>query len=157
MLELSGLPVPDTAQGQSFVSLLEREQLASGNVAYAQTPWSPTPVFSERMRESPGGVPGDTRFFSYSVIDAGWKLVHHVYIDEGLDLPEYQLFDHANDPLDQVDLAAENPAVVESLRQLLEDWMGYADAAELPADGTAMEGLNPAELQRLCSLGYIAC
>ncbi|MGD8340445.1 MAG: sulfatase [Gammaproteobacteria bacterium] len=156
MLELSGLPVPATAQGQSFVSLLEPEQLAGGNVAYAQT-WSPTPVFSERMRESPGGVPGDTRFFSYSVIDAGWKLVHHVYIDEGLDLPEYQLFDHVNDPLDQIDLAQENPAVVESLTQLLQDWMAYADAAELAGDGEATEGLDPAELQRLCSLGYIAC
>jgi arylsulfatase A-like enzyme len=157
MLELSGLKIPETAQGQSFRSLLELEQLAGGSVESAQSGWRSQPVFSERMRESDGGVPGDKRVFSYSVIDDGWKLVHNIFVSEGLSIPEYQLFDHLNDPLDQNSLAGENPDIVENLTRLLEDWMEYTTAAKLPAGDAAMQNLNPAELQRLCSLGYIAC
>ena len=165
MLELSGLPAPETVQGQSFVPLLaSRERLAGGGVSHAQGAWRPAPVFSERMPESPAtvgpGLPGivtDMRLYSYSVIDGGYKLVQHVFIADGLGIPEYQLFDHVADPLDQDDIAAENPEIVERLKQLLGDWQEYADAARFPEDGVATENLDPAELQRLCSLGYIAC
>jgi len=153
MLELSGLQVPETAQGQSFVPLLG----AAGSGARAGSPWRPVPVFSERMRESNGGVPGDKRVFGYSVIDGGFKLVHNIFVADGLDIPEYQLFDHARDPLDQDDIAVGNPAEVERLTRLLGDWMDYTEAAGLPDSVSAIEGLDPSELRRLCSLGYIAC
>ncbi|HEY5665740.1 MAG TPA: sulfatase [Gammaproteobacteria bacterium] len=157
MLELSGLAVPEAAQGQSFLSLLEPRQLASSGVAYAQEPWQPTPVFTEQLRDDNGPEPGPFPRDAYAVIDGGWKLVHNVYIPEGMDYPEYELFDHANDPLDQINLADANPEVVARLSQLIDDWLTYALAVQLEPEESSAEGLSPAERQRLCALGYIAC
>ena len=157
MLELSGVPVPAAAQGQSFESLLQPPQLASSGVAYAQSTWRPVPVFTEQLRDDNGTEPGPFPRDAYAVIDGNWKLVHNVYIPEGMNYPQYELFDHANDPLDQVDVAAENPEVVERLSQLIDDWLAYALAEQLPAVQTTLETLDPAELRRLCALGYIAC
>jgi arylsulfatase A-like enzyme len=157
LLDLSGLGVPDAAQGQSFESLLQPPQLASGGVAYAQSAWRPVPVFTEQLRDDNGTEPGPFPRDAYAVIEGGWKLVHNVHIPEGMDYPEYELFDHANDPLDQLDLAAGNPEVVVRLSRLIDDWLAYALAEQLPAVQTTLEALDPAELRRLCALGYIAC
>ncbi|MGH9339933.1 MAG: hypothetical protein ACRD1R_10200 [Acidobacteriota bacterium] len=69
-------------------------------------------------------------------------------------MPEFELYDHVKDPLDQHDLAAQNPEVVQRLKAELDDWRKAALAAQLPeADST--EGLSREELERLRSLGYI--
>ncbi|MGD8340446.1 MAG: sulfatase [Gammaproteobacteria bacterium] len=157
MLELSGLPIPEAAQGQSFVSLLEPRRLAASGVAYAQVPWQPTPVFTEQLRDNNGPEPGPFPRDAYAVIDGGWKLVHNVYVPDGMDYPEYELFDHINDPLDQVDLAEDNPEVVARLGRLIDDWLAYVLAVQLEPEEASAEGLSPVERQRLCALGYIAC
>jgi len=72
-----------------------------------------------------------------------------------LSLPEWELFDHANDPLDQLNLAVDNPEVVERLGQLLDDWLEFALASQFPEDDAVFEDLAPADLERLRSLAYI--
>lgn len=71
------------------------------------------------------------------------------------DYPEYELYHHANDPLDQKDLASENQEMVEHLAKQLERWHEWALAARLPSDAEATEGLPAEELERLRSLGYV--
>ena len=157
MLEISGLPVPEAAQGQSFLPLAEPRQLASSGVAYAQVPGQSAPAFTEQLRDDNGTEPGPFPRDAYAVVDGGWKLVHNVHIPEDMDYAEYELFDHVNDPLDQVNLAAENPEVVARLSQLIYDWVDYALAVQLEAEQQSVDALSPVERQRLCALGYIAC
>ena len=45
--------------------------------------------------------------------------------------------------------------MVKRLSALLEDWRKFAEAAKLPSDEEATEGMNPEELERLRSLGYV--
>jgi arylsulfatase A-like enzyme len=159
MLALSGLAAPEAAQGQSFLPLLEEppSRLASSGVAYAQEGWQPAPAFTEQLRDDNGPEPGPFPRDAYAVVDDGWKLVHNVYIPEDMDYPEYELFDHVNDPLDQVNLADENPELVQRLSRTIDDWLAYALAVQLDPAETTGEALSPEELRRLCGLGYIAC
>ncbi len=46
-------------------------------------------------------------FESTSVIDRGWKLIRNHPAPEGVN--EYELYDHRADPLNQRDLATEQP------------------------------------------------
>jgi len=69
--------------------------------------------------------------------------------------PEWQLFDHLNDPLNQVNVSEQHPEVVERLQRLLADWQSYAEAARLLPDAESVEGTSAEELERLRSLGYI--
>ena len=65
------------------------------------------------------------------------------------------LYDHRKDPLDQNDIASENPEMVERLSKQLDDWRAWALANKLPTNAEATEGLDAAELERLRSLGYV--
>ncbi len=71
--------------------------------------------------------------------------------DEG---PEYELYNHREDPLDQNNLTEQQPEVLEKLKAALEERLALARASPLPeADST--EGMSDEELQRPRSLGYI--
>jgi arylsulfatase A-like enzyme len=142
LVELSGLELPEAAQGQSLVPLLtgDRERFRS------------RPAFSERF----GGSDIDRRANSIAVVAEGFKLVHNLDLPENQpDFPEWELFDHQKDPLNLVNIAGEHPKVVERLSRLLEDWYKFAQAAKLPSDEGVIETLNPEELERLRSLGYV--
>ena len=83
----------------------------------------------------------------------GGSSIHNV--ERPHDYPEYELYDHAKDPLDQKDLASEKPEMVERLATQLERWHEWALAARLPSDAEATEALPAEELERLRSLGYV--
>ncbi len=143
LLELSGLEAPEAAQGQSLVPLL-----SSGT---AQSRWKARPAVTENsLRGASADRPG---LESFAIVDGGWKLVHNEVQPKGA--PEWQLFDHANDPLDHADVSSQHPEIVERLKALLEDWRRYAEAARLPSDADATEGMSSEELERLRSLGYV--
>jgi hypothetical protein len=84
----------------------------------------------------------------------GWKLVHHAARLEGDDGPEYELFNHVDDPLDQHDVAAEHADIVEDLKARLTEWHEMVEAGKLPR-GDSTEGLDSSQLDKLRSLGYI--
>jgi arylsulfatase A-like enzyme len=142
VLALAGVPVPERMQGDSLVALLLPD---------AGERWASRPAVSEWKRRTDliekGGVD------SVSIILDGYKLIHNVERPE--DTPEFELYDHRQDPLDQHDIASENPEIVERLSQQLEGWKAWASAHALPTNDEAMEGLDAEELERLRSLGYV--
>jgi arylsulfatase A-like enzyme len=148
LLDLSGLQVPEEAQGRSLTPLMEAVAAGLPEPASAARP-----VFSTRAATQDLFGPPPRAKEAYSVILDGWKLIHNVRGVEGD--PEFELYDHAADPLDLNDVAPDHPEVVERLAGVLTRWRKSAEAERLPLDHEAASSLTGAELERLRSLGYI--
>jgi arylsulfatase A-like enzyme len=146
ILELARLPRPEGIQGQSLLPLMSGSDPASLG-------WKPRPAVAERAHApiaSDGEV--DVDVDSLAVVDGRWKLVWNT---SRPDLkPEYELFDHRQDPLDLNDVAPQHPEVVERLADYLVKWRDAALAARVDAE-TAAEEMSPEEIETLRSLGYI--
>ncbi len=142
MLDLVGIDVPERMQGDSLLPLL-------GSPDDARR-WGKQPAISEWTRRTDQQGRGVDAF---SIILDGYKLIHNVERPD--DVPEFELYDHSADPLDQLDLASEHPDIVERLSRQLEGWHKWALARKLPTDAEEAEGLDADELERLRSLGYI--
>ncbi|MEX1310034.1 MAG: sulfatase, partial [Candidatus Sulfomarinibacteraceae bacterium] len=99
LLELARLPVPAEAQGDSLLPLMT----ASGESA--ATDWDRRVVFTERKQ--PPGEETEGTADSFAAIADGWKLIWNVVVRD--DRPEFELFDHAADPLNLVNLADDHP------------------------------------------------
>ena len=143
VLDLVGLATPERMTGESLAPLLSLDGLEHS--------WRARPAVSEwRRRTDQLDAPfGD----AYSIIVDDWKLIRNV--NHPGDAAEHELYSHAADPLDQQDVAGDNPEVVERLSGELDKWLAWAESLELPTDAEATEGLDAAELERLRSLGYI--
>ncbi len=153
LLEMSRLQVPATAQGHSLLPLLGSAPRQSGTAqaATARTAW-PAVIEKAATREGGGPPPRDAE--SYAIIVDPWKLIHNSK-QRPPGRPEYELYDHRQDPLDKTDVAAGHPEIVERLAAELRAWKRKAEAARLPPDSKSREGLGKEELERLRSLGYI--
>ena len=140
VLELAKIAKPDSMQGESLVPLFTTPER-----------WSARPAVSEWTRRT--DQRDEEMVDAFSIIVDGYKLIHNVERPDGF--PEYELYDHRQDPLDQNDIASENPEIVERLSKQLDDWHAWALANKLPTDAEASEGIDAAELERLRSLGYV--
>lgn len=69
------------------------------------------------------------------------------------DRPEFELFDHVNDPLDLVNLADDHVEVVADLRGEIERRRAMAEAAKVTPDGEDGD-VSSEELEQLRALGY---
>ena len=147
LLELSGVGVPEGAHGQSLLPLLVDTDDPSS------LGWVERPAFSERKRIPSRDARAPDDVDQYSVVSDGWKLVRNV--DPPEHLAEYELYNHADDPINLHDVATDHPEVVERLTEQLADRLRYMEARKLATDEDSVEGLSPAELQRLRSLGYV--
>ena len=103
VLDLSGLPIPEKVQGQSLVPLMAaaREAGEGGSpeaidAAAAKLGWTPQPAVTEKSDDPQGENPKG--LLSYAIVDGGWKLVHNVKSPD--QRPEFELYNHAEDPLD---------------------------------------------------------
>ncbi len=144
LLSLSRIPLPEGMQGESLVPLLIGKE----------SEFRDRPAISEKAVTKAGeGAPWPADTESYSIIDSGFKLIHHRTRREGT--PEYELFDAIEDPLDRNDISSQHPDEVKRLSALLEGWYKMANAARLPADSENTSGLSQQQLERLRSLGYI--
>jgi hypothetical protein len=142
-MTLSGIPFPEAIQGQSLAPLLTGD--GSG--------FRDRPAISEKAVTKGGeGAPWPEDIESYSIVDSGFKLIHHRTRKEGM--PEYELFNAVKDPLDRTDLAAQHPDEVKRLGEILDDWYKMANAARLTPDSETMDA-KPAAARRDWSLGYI--
>ncbi len=152
ILELCRLPLPEAMQGQSLIPLL-----AAGKQIPNKSPagqWRNEPAVSERLlpervKKMFPELGGDL----YAIILDGWKLVHNSQPIEGQ--PEYELYDHHKDPLDQVNLAEKHPEIVQRLTEELKAWKEKVTAARLASSSDLERNLSSKELERLRSLGYI--
>jgi arylsulfatase A-like enzyme len=146
---LSGLPVPKAAEGQSLVPLIAA--VRDGKPA-ASLGWTPQPAVTEKARSENAGGPPPHETESYGIVYDGWKLIHNVQRAPGT--PEFELYDHRTDPLDQKDVAAQHADIVQSLQAKLADWDKMVEARKLPKGGAA-DALSAKERERLRGLGYI--
>ena len=160
LLEVTGRHLPEGLQGQSLVPLMTAaRELRTADVTESTLAslagnlgWQRRPAVSERATTQQSGGPRPREDEAISIVLDGWKLIHNTKSSSGK--PEFELFDHAKDPLDLENVADKHPDVVEKLLGELEAWRGLTQAGKLPpADST--EGLSDEELQRLRSLGYI--
>jgi arylsulfatase A-like enzyme len=163
LLEISRLRAPEAMQGQSLVPLLPTSpSSSSGSTAGAETAvtaqqaaqsgrWQRRPAIVEKWSEPEDKPPLDTD--SFAIISDGWKLVHNAKRHPGT--PEYELYDFVKDPLDSVDVAAQQPQVVARLRKALDGWRQFAAARRVLPDTEASKILDAEQLQRLKALGYI--
>lgn len=109
LLEAAGLPAKPKqhVDAVSFVPLLRGQADAPDR----------GPIFWHYPHYSDqGGTPGS------AVRSGDWKLIHW-YEDD-----KYELFDLRDDPSEQKDLAAKEPAKVEEFKKVLEDWLKSVDA-----------------------------
>ncbi len=83
----------------------------------------------------------------------GWRLIHNTKNRE--QRPEFELFDHAEDPLNLTNVAADHPDVVERLAKELEAWKRATLAGKLQAGGEGDATLSSEEMDRLRALGYL--
>ena len=89
----------------------------------------------------------------YAIVDGSWKLIHNVARPP--ERPEFELFDFYKDPLDQNNVAAEHPDVVDRLGKALDAWHRMALEAKLKPDSEDTKGMTAEQLERLRSLGYV--
>ncbi len=159
LLELSQLPVPQQAMGQSLLPLIEaarrvapREKPAEFLELATRLGWQRRPAVTEKAKTEGGGSPPPRDTESFAIVWDGWKLVHHTVRPEGA--PEYELFKFPEDAFDLSDVAAANPEIVQKLADRLGQWREKTLAARLP-DALPTQGLSKEELDRFRSLGYI--
>ncbi len=157
LLALSHLEVPDSVQGQSLLPLVSAAARGMEGPALREEAvklgWEPRPAIAEKARTSEGSIsPPPHHTESLAIVLDGWKLIYNPYREEGH--PEFELFNRSEDPLDQRNLAESHPEIVQTLKEKLDAWKEMAEAAQLP-DVEDVEGLDPEELKRLRSLGYI--
>jgi len=143
LLDLARLPVPTEAQGESLLPLMAAPGDPTG------MGWDRQAVFTER--KNPPGEETEGTADSLVAIADGWKLVWNVIVRD--DRPEFELFDHANDPLDLVNMADSHPERVADLRVEIERWRTMAEAAKVSTDGEQGD-ISPEELEQLRALGY---
>lgn len=159
ILELCHLSLPEGMQGQSLLPLLaaarrtSTESIATGNAALTTGQWRNEPAVSENLVPEREKRSNPEQRDSYAIILDGWKLIHNIQPIE--EHPEYELYDHRKDPLDQVNLADKHPEIVERLAEELKAWKEKATAARLTPDSELEKKLTAEQLQHLRSLGYI--
>lgn len=150
LLSLSGLPIPEEAQGQSTLPLIPAYQGATGAEALAsavELGWQNRPAVTEEHKNDDEDEDDDE---SFAIVFDGWKLIHNL---QTKDKPEFELFDHRTDPLDGTNVAEAHPDIVQKLVTELSYWRREVTDAALPEDSS--EGMSSAELEKLRSLGYI--
>ncbi|PYQ21065.1 MAG: hypothetical protein DMF81_16640 [Acidobacteria bacterium] len=154
LLDVSRLPVPPQAQGHSFLSLLASGRGGRDAVHADAAAWTDRPAITEKATTTePVGAPPPEDTASTAIVSGGWKLIQNTKRPEGR--TEFELYDHARDPLDKSDVAAVHPDVVAALAKKLEAWRTMAAAARLKPDAETAKSLSKEELDRLRSLGYI--
>ena len=147
LLELSGVSVPEEAQGQSLLPLL------AGSDDPVSLGWERRPAYSERKRMESTEERAAYDVDQYSLVLDGWKLVRNVDPPDGQ--AEFELYNHAEDPINHRDVAGDHPEIVERLTARLAERLRYLEARKLPTDEEGTGELSPEELQRLRSLGYL--
>ena len=156
LLEGSGLRTPAAAQGRSLLPLLWMPEGGAVQAAGGAGGWEDRPAVTEKLAtpgSAAGGAPPPRDTESFAIVARGFKLVHNAKRAERT--PEFELYDHARDRLDQTDVAAAHPDVVASLMRELSAWRKHAEAARLKPDADAAKALSKEDLERLRALGYV--
>ena len=130
VIELVGLSAPERIQGRSWVPKMRGEDLRA------------KPAFVEHK------APPEERT-SFAIVEQEWKLVW--YPGE----PDvHELYDRNQDPLDQNDLADQNPEIAEQMAADLKQMLSWAEKQRLAEEDVTSE-MSAEQLEQLRSLGYV--
>ncbi len=135
ILEVAGLEPPQGMQGQSLVPLFRSVE----DGADEDRRWRARPAFTEKAATGDDGQQRGA-FESYAIVLDGWKLIHNPR--RPADKPEFELYNHREDPLNHHDLAAEAPELVAQLAPRLAAWRETAEAQRLVPDAELTEGMS---------------
>jgi len=145
LVELAGIAPPAGIQGRTLSPYFELDPLA---------PSPPVrPAFAEQHGDPVAGLER-ADVDSVAVVAGRWKLIHNTRAPEGV--PEFELYDTAEDRFERRNLAEELPDVVERLRGELDGWRQRTAGVRLPAGRSSSEDLGPEERARLRALGYLS-
>jgi arylsulfatase A-like enzyme len=128
LVEMLGLPDPGTMRGRSLVPLLRGE-----------SPTEPRPIFAELVPDS--GLYNSVRL-------GDWRLIRR-FGSKG----DRLLYNVRTDPAETHDLAAQEPKVVQRLREALAQWRN--GLPPVPPDIKDSPLNDPQLVERLRSLGYV--
>jgi arylsulfatase A-like enzyme len=130
--EIAGAPVPAEAEGRSLVPLLRGEEIEE------------LPAFSEAMLR--GVTDSEKKSIRYN----GFKLIYST------ETGAVELYDLQTDPVEQVNLAEQEPAIVERMLTELQAWMAHTAevAAELPRQRPLSGTMDEETRQQLRDVGY---
>jgi arylsulfatase A-like enzyme len=143
LLELAAVKTDAPVQGRSLAGLV--------GGATPGPAWVNRPAISEHRLDL-GGPPWVDREGT-AIDDGEWKLIENSTPGPGV--PAVELYDVRRDPLDQHDLAAQHPEIVERLRRALVEWRTEVAKLRLDTHPPGEAGLSSAEIERLKSLGYV--
>jgi arylsulfatase A-like enzyme len=160
ILELCRLPLPGGMQGQSLVPLLaaakrtpsESTATSQRNATSTAGRWRNEPAVSERLLSEREKRTNPEKRDSYAIILDGWKLNVYEPLEGN---PEYELYDHRKDPLDQVNVADKHPEIVERLAEELKAWKEKAAAARLTPDSELEKKLRAVAASALFGLHQV--
>ncbi|MHC4742248.1 MAG: sulfatase-like hydrolase/transferase, partial [Planctomycetota bacterium] len=124
LLEACGVPEPKELKldGRSILPLLQGKRIA----------WPDRTIYIQSHR---GDVP--VLYHHFAARNQRWKLLHGSgFGRENFDgEPKFELYDMAADPLEENDLAAKRPDIVEKMRKEYEEW--FADVSGTRPDNYA--------------------
>lgn len=164
VLDLVGLPQPDTLQGQSLAPLLRGNEMQVrpvildefrvdeatgemiGNLEIIDGRWGAS------LEIAPVAEDADATLGRHSVPAGGrWGVVHPLFED----VPRLLLYDLENDPFALRAVNADHPELVTRYTALLlERWQAHRSLAQKFEDSEAAP-LSPEQLEQLRILGYI--
>ena len=127
LLELAGAPLPAGVQGSSLVPFLTGRPAAGPHAAFSESP------FFGRSRAVAFGD-------------------HHLLLN--LKTGATELYDVRNDPLEQDDIAASKPPVLEIMAGLLHSWEEEVASSTVDRSGEPAP-LDEETLEQLRQLGYV--
>ncbi len=138
ILDLVGIEIPRTFEGQSLVPLIAERDGGSG----------PEYVFMEA---------GQSEQTQLTVRKGNWKLIRVASAEDRRQMTggEYELYDIRADPAELSNLAEVRPDVVRELAEAIDEWQVAGPRWRKPGDPITLEALHPDELEMLRSLGYV--
>lgn len=151
LCELAGVSIPERIEGQSFKPLLTNPNMEWKTAAFTQFPspalreWAANPLskgmretsfgpllkeVEERIKKQQGNKWNrglfENRLMGYSMRTSQYRFtVWKDYTDQKSKPIFFELYDHKNDPTETVNIANENPKIVEELLvQFNKGWQG---------------------------------
>jgi arylsulfatase A-like enzyme len=144
VLDLVGLPELEGAEGRSLVPLVERAGGLGGRAGEAEQ-LAARPVFSQLDRS--WGRMGEEPRPLVAVVKGPYR-----YISRRFDPERAELFDHGSDPLEQSNIAMEQPDLVAELETDLERFLSEENTTWGGPEEVEIDAMR---MHQLRALGYV--
>jgi len=147
LLAVSELTSPEEVQGQNLLPL--------AGIDGARAHWKGRPAFVQRLRSGFEKEYEPDDIESYAMVSRGYRLIHNITRPDGH--PEFELYDHAKDPLNAHDIAVDHPEEVARMTKEMEAWLKWATSrrAAVGVEGGEDAELSAADIEMLEQLGYL--